>query len=102
MADPNQNYGNFFGAEESGWSGSGYQGQTGYEYDNDNDIAQQQSPWGAGDTAYNTDHITNPYAENPFETNVFDNAYSETYSNPNPTHDYSSKVTGFNFDFELD
>lgn len=67
-------------------------GVSGYGYDND--VALSQSAWGAVDTVLNTDIITNPYAENPFETNVFDNAYTETLSDPNPTHDYS-KRSGF-------
>lgn len=98
MSDPNQAYGNGFESDNSGWGdGNGYKSSSGYGYDND--LAQQQSYWGAGDTAYNTtDWITNPYVENPYETTFFDNAYSETFSNPNPTHDYSnykSNSSGF-------
>lgn len=88
MSEPNS----YNGYSESGWDSNGYGGETGYGYNTQ--IAQSSSNWGAGDTAYNTDDITNPYAENPYETNVFDNAYTETFFNPNPTHDYSSS-TGF-------
>lgn len=87
------NDGNNSDGFNSSWGeGNGWQNSSGYGYDND--IAQQQSAWGSGDTAFNTDRITNPYAENPYEVNVFDNAYTETFSTPNPTSDYSSS-SGF-------
>lgn len=90
MNDPNQAYGgNIFEQPASNLSEvNGWEGSSGYGYDNN--IAQPSSDWGVGDTAFNTDRITNPYAENPYEVNVFDNAYTETFSNPNPTQDYSS------------
>lgn len=61
--------------------------------------------WGAGDTALKTDWITDPYRENPYEVNPFDNAYSESLTNPNPSTGYDSpgcaeKKRGY--DLELD
>lgn len=98
MADPNQNSSNSFESEDSGWGDSnGYKGETAYGYDSD--IAQQHYG-NAGDSALNTDFITNSYVENPYESNVFDNAYSETLSNPNPTHDYGSSDSNFNFEMD--
>ncbi len=91
MNNPNQAYSrNTFDESASGWGEDNeLTGVSGYGYDND--VALSQSAWGAVDTALNTDRITNPYAENPFETNVFDNAYTETFSDPNPTYDYSKR-----------
>lgn len=88
MNDPNQAYGGnlFEENENNGWAGaSGY------------DLAQSSQNWGVESTAYHTEHITNAYAENPYEINVFDTPYTETFSQPNPTHDYS-----INSGFELD
>lgn len=99
MSNPNQAYGNNFDSDNSVWDeGNGYKGSSGYGYDND--LVQQQSPLG-GDTAYTTDWITNLYVENPYEVNFFDNAYSETLSNPNLSHDYSDRRAN-NTGFELE
>lgn len=85
MHDPNNNY--YPTDNQSGWDNNGY----------NNSISDSGSGWGVRDNSWTTDSITDPYAENPYEVNVFDNAYTETFSNPNPTHDYAN-----NSGFELD
>lgn len=99
MHDPNQAYGNYE-SDSSGWETSnGYGGDSGYG--GNSELTQQQNAWGAKETAFNTDSITNPYVENLYEVNFFDNAYTETFSNPNPTHGYNNhKSSSSGFELE--
>lgn len=87
MHDPNQAYGDYYESDYSVWGETGYRGSSGYG--DGSDVIPMQNTWDAKDADFNSNRITNPYVENPYEANVFDNAYTETFYNPNPTYGYN-------------
>ncbi len=86
---------------ESGWNSSGYNTEeSGYSnsssgYDNSQLFGGQDSGNFGADSPLTTDFITDPYQENPFEVNPMDNAWSESWSNPNPRTDYANPRTDY-------
>ncbi|AFZ11403.1 hypothetical protein Cri9333_0432 [Crinalium epipsammum PCC 9333] len=91
----NSGWGGSSDNSESGWNSSGYNTEeSGYSnsgsgYDNSQLFGGQDSGNFGADSPLTTDFITDPYQENPFEVNPMDNAWSESWSNPNPHTDYS-------------
>ena len=54
---------------------------------------EQQNFWGNGDQnpwITSQSMIDNSYMENIWETNFFDNPYTETFTNPNPENEQDS------------
>jgi hypothetical protein len=58
-----------------------------------NDLSEQDIE--QNDNSLISDHIDNAYQENPYEINVFDNAYTESFTNPNPKNSYSKQKSGW-------
>ena len=46
---------------------------------------ENENPWQSSQG-----NIDNPYVENVFQANYFDNTYSETFSNPDPQNEQNS------------
>lgn len=58
-----------------------------------NDLSEQNIEQNDNSLIGNT--IDNAYQENPYEINVFDNAYTESFTAPNPKNSYSKQKSGW-------
>jgi hypothetical protein len=64
-----------------------------FNFDKINDLSKQHIEQNDNSLIGNT--IDNAYQENTYEINVFDNAYTESFTDPNPKNSYSKQKSGW-------
>ena len=97
MNNENQNPYGDQSQEDNPW-GNDHQNFGGNQSQEQNDPwgNNNQNPWGnqsdqpTNPWANSQSMIDNPYLENPYEANFFDNPYTETFANPNPENEQDS------------